>query len=157
MPLDAIGRDSVGLIVRCGICAGEPVGYVGFDDIVYEVLPPDVAAWSTLADFALSIRDAAAARDLDALRAVMAFDFTSSLVGVQNPDAAFAMWRGEEFESLDRVPSIMSQGLASMDELIWSAPLAFVYDVNYRGLRLGFKRRADGRWEWVYLIRGILG
>jgi hypothetical protein len=157
MPLSTVGRDDVGLLVECGFCEGDPIGYVADEAIVSDPVPPEIAAWGSLADFALSIREAAAHRDLDALRQVMAFDFTSSLVGPQHPDAAFAVWRDEEFESLDRVPSLLSGGLAPLDGGIWSAPLEFVENVNYRGLRLGFRRAPDGRWEWIYLIRGIAG
>src|SRR5690606_36561942 len=111
-----VGRDPTGLLVQCRHCEGMPIGYVADEDVVYDPLPPEVAAWGSLADFALAIREAAANRDLDALRTVMAFDFSSSLVGPQHPDAAFAVWRNEQFASLDRVPSLLAQGLAPLDD-----------------------------------------
>lgn len=157
MALDVVGRDPTGLLVQCRHCEGMPIGYVADEDVVYDPLPPEVAAWGSLADFALAIREAAANRDLDALRTVMAFDFSSSLVGPQHPDAAFAVWRNEQFASLDRVPSLLAQGLAPLDDGIWAAPLEYVEDLSYRGLRLGFRRSPDGRWEWLFLIRGIAG
>ncbi|MQA92750.1 MAG: hypothetical protein GEU90_21435 [Gemmatimonas sp.] len=154
IPLITVGRDDLGLLVQCDSCEGEPIGYVDEGSVVYEPLPPEVAAWGSLAEFALSVREAAASRDLDALRTVMAFDFTSSLLGPQHPDAAFAVWRDESFASLDGVPSLLADGLAPLDDGIWSAPLAFIEDFDYRGLRLGFRRSRDGRWEWLYLMRG---
>jgi hypothetical protein len=155
LPLDAVGRDPIGLLVQCRSCEGMPIGYVADQAVVYEPLPPEIAAFGSLADFALAIREAAAHRDLDALRSVMAFDFSSSLVGPQHPDAAFAVWVNEEFASLDRVPSLLAEGLAPLDNGIWAAPREYVDDLSYRGLRLGFRRSADGRWEWLFLIRGI--
>ncbi|MEX2582552.1 MAG: hypothetical protein WD766_04735 [Gemmatimonadota bacterium] len=154
-PLETIGRDTVGLRARCAICEPEIEGYVDEGSVIYTPLAPEIAAWGTVGEFALAIRDATERRDLDSLRGVMAFDFTFSLVGVQNPDAAFAVWTSEEFTSLDEVPSLLSNGLATLDGRIWSAPVAFVENLHHRGLRLGFRRGDDGRWEWLYLIRGV--
>jgi hypothetical protein len=155
--LDVVGRDSVGLLVRCVVCREPVEGYVDEELVVFTHLPPEISAWSELTEFALSIRDAAERRDIDALRPVMAFDFSFSFLGSQTPEDAFAVWRSEQFATLDRLPGILDRGLASPDGRIWSAPPAFVRELGYRGLRAGFRQRVDGRWEWLYLIEGVVG
>jgi hypothetical protein len=156
-PLAVIRRDSVGLQVRCERCGDGWEGWVDEGGVVFdEGLPPEVAAWSSLAHFAISIREAAIRRDLEALRPVMASDFSFSLIGIQSPESALAVWRGEQFATLDRLPALLDEGIATRDHRFWSAPPAFVEQIGYRGLRAGFRQRVDGRWEWLYLIAGIL-
>ncbi len=156
--LEVIGRDSVGLKVVCSLCPERREGYIDEGDYIREgtdYVPPEVAMWGTLPELALSIRTAALQHDLDALRPVMAPDFTFSFVGIQTPETAFDTWRFEDFSSLDQLPGLLDRGLATRDSVIWSAPPAFVEEVTYRGLRTGFRRSEGGRWEWLYLIRGI--
>ena len=155
--LDVVERDSIGLRVRCGGCPASPEGYVEEEDILYEAVPPGVAMWGELPDFALAIREAAARRDLEALRPVMAPEFTFAFVGQQNPAAALDVWRAEGFTSLDRLIELLDGGLATRDGDIWVAPAEFVEVPGYRGIRTGMRQAADGRWEWLYLIAGIGG
>jgi hypothetical protein len=155
--VQTLGRDSAGIVVRCGPPCPEPgEGRVAEGDLVFEALPPEVAAWGELGEFALAVREAAARRDVQALRGVMNPEFTHGFIGIQTPEIASLVWESEEFASLDRVPELLDRGLASLDGRIWSAPPEFVEDREYRGLRLGFRRRPDGRWEWIYLIQGIV-
>jgi hypothetical protein len=153
--MELIQVDSVGLLVRCSACPGVPLGYLAEDDLVLGALPPEVAAWSGLAEFALSIRDAAESHDLQALRPVMAYDFSFGFIGMQTIEHAFSAWIGENFVTLTRLPALLDRGLASRDGRIWTAPPEFLTDPGYSGLRAGFRRRADGRWEWIYLIQGV--
>ncbi len=153
--LEVEGNDSLGVRVWCAVCEPMIAGYATERDLVADVLPPEVSAWGTFPEFLLAIRDAAARHDLEALRPVMTPDFTSSFFGIQNPDAAFATWRADDFWSLDELPALLDQGVATRDSLLWSTPPAFVADMDYQGLRSGFRRRADGRWEWLYLVRSI--
>lgn len=155
--LRTVARDSAGVLVRCELCDPPFEAVVDESGIVYDRLPPEVAAWGSLAEFALSVREAAAHHDLAALRPVMAPDFSFSFVGPQTPEAAFEVWGWERFATLGRVPALLDGGLTSRDGSIWSAPLAFVREPGHQGLRLGFRQRPDGRWEWLYLIEGILG
>lgn len=154
--LDVIGQDSTGVQVRCGVCPGVAEGTVDHADILYAPLAPDVAAWGSVAEFALAVRTAADRRDLQALLPVMGEEFTYSFVGIQSPESAIAVWRAEEFESLDQVPELLDRGLASHDGRIWSAPPEFIDQPAYRGLRIGFRQRPEGRWEWIFLIRGLV-
>jgi hypothetical protein len=155
-PLHVLGRDSAGVRVRCDVCGEGWVGVVSEADLVFDELPPEVAAWGSLAQFALSVRAAAERHDLDALRSVMAPDFSFSFIGTQSPGAAFAVWRAEQFATLDRVPGLLDQGIATRDDRFWVAPPAFVEVPTFRGLRTGFRQRLDGRWEWLYLIGGLV-
>ncbi len=155
--LDVVERDSIGVRVRCAACPGSPEGYVDTDDIIYEAVPPGVAAWGELADFALALRTAAEANDLEALREVMHPDFSFSFVGPQNPAAALQVWSSESFATLERLPELLDGGLVTADDQLWVAPTDFVEAPGYRGLRTGMRRTADGRWEWLFLITGIGG
>lgn len=153
--LEVLGRDSLGLLVRCLVCQQVADGYVDQEWVIYHAFPPEVAAWGTLSEFSLSIREAAVSRDLEGLMAVMAPDFSFSFVGVQSPGSALDVWASEDFRTLERIPELLDEGLSTTTGRIWSAPPAFTADLHYRGLRLGFRQRPDGRWEWLYLIAGI--
>jgi hypothetical protein len=153
--LEVVGVDSVGLVVRCATCFGAPEGYVEKEAILHEELPPEVAAWGSLDEFALAVRGAAQRGELDRLRPIMAPDFSHSFVGIQTPEGAFSSWESEQFSSLAAVPDLLDRGLATRDGRIWSAPPDFVERWEFRGLRLGFRQRVDGRWEWLYLIRSV--
>ncbi|HUE95215.1 MAG TPA: hypothetical protein VMN39_01060 [Longimicrobiaceae bacterium] len=155
--LEVLGQDTLGVHVRCAVCDRSPDGVAAPSDLVYEALPPEVAAWGSLAEFALSLRHAAASRDLEALRPVMPGDFIFSFVGPQTPHDAFAVWRSEDFVNFDRIPDLLDRGFGTIDGRIWAAPPEYADDLNYRGLRLGVRQQPDGRWEWIFLVRGILG
>jgi len=154
--LEVLDLDSIGLRVSCALCDGEPAGYIDPRRVIANVLPPEVAAWGSLEEFALSVREAASRRDMEALRPVMAADFTHSFIGIQTADGAFAVWQAEQFANLDEVPGLLDRGLSTRDGRIWAGPPEFVERVGFRGLRLGFRQRADRRWEWLYLVRGIV-
>ncbi len=153
--LDVIGRDSLGIRAVCRVCDPMVEGYVHENGLVTESLVPEIAAGETLPEFLLAIRTAVANRDLARLRPVMVGDFTYAFIGIQTPEEAFAFWAAEDYRSLDELPDLLDRGVRTSDGRIWSAPPGFVSDPVYRGPRAGFRRRTDGRWEWVYLIRGI--
>lgn len=153
VPLEVVEADSASLLVRCGACPGGPVGRVEPAEVVFAPLAPEEAAREGLADFALAVREAARTRDLAALRPVMAPDFTFSFLGVQGAEQALEAWRGEGFAALDEVPELLDRGLATRDSLLWVAPPEHFERLDYRGLRLGFRRAPGGRWEWVFLVR----
>lgn len=154
--LDVIGTDSIGLRVRCSVCDPPVAGYVNAESIRVATLPPEIAAFGDLVDFALAVRSAAASRDFRLLRPIMNPEFTYDFIGIQTPQLAFEVWTSEGFTSLDELPSLLDRGLSSADGRIWVTPPEFVHEPTYQGLRAGFRRREDGRWEWLYLIRGIL-
>jgi hypothetical protein len=151
--LEPLFEDSLGIHVLCLECAGRMVVDPG--EVVFQPLPPEVAAWGELGAFALSIRTAAAERDLERLRRAMAPEFTFSFIGEQNPEAAFAVWGSEAFRSLDAVPELLDQGITTRDGRLWVAPPEFAERLDYRGLRLGFRRSDGGPWEWVFLVRSV--
>ena len=157
VPLDVLSGDTLGLLVRCQSCTPPVAGRIAETAIVHTAIPPEVAALGSLGEFALAVSAAAEERDLDALRWVMAPDFFFSFIGTQNPDAAFEVWRSEDFTTLDQVPALLAEGLDTADGKIWAAPLDYVESFSYRGLRLGFWKRPDGRWEWLFLVRGLAG
>ncbi len=153
--LDVIGRDTIGLRVTCAVCEPPIEGYVSEDSIIASHLPPEISAWGEFPEFLLSIRAAAARRDLEALRPVMNTEFVFSFIGVQTPEAALAVWQAEGFQMLDAVPDLLDQGVVTEDGRIWTAPPEFLLDPSYQGPRLGFRQRADGRWDWLFLVRGL--
>jgi hypothetical protein len=85
----------------------------------------------------------------------MSPEFSFSFIGVQTQDAALTAWRSDGFRALDEVPDLLDRGVTTLDGRIWSAPPEFLEDLSYGGPRLGFQQRADGRWEWLYLIRDL--
>jgi hypothetical protein len=112
------------------------------------------SASGTLAAFTAALRDAIERHDLAALRPFMAPDFSSGFVGPSNPDIAFAAWRSENFRSLDEAVRLIDAGLVAQGENLWVAPAEYRDRAGYRGLRLGIRRGADGRWVWLFLVRG---
>jgi len=145
--------DSLVLRVRCASCPGEPTGRVGVGEVVYAPGTPAEAAGEGLARFALAVREAARGHDLQALAPVMAPDFTFSFLGTQGAERARAAWEAELFQTLDQVPALLDQGLVTRDSVLWVAPAAHFERLEYRGLRLGFRRLPEGHWEWVFLVR----
>lgn len=153
--LDVVALSEGRLRVRCDVCPDPRFGTVAVDEVVTRSLYPQPASYADLSTFALAIRSAAERRDLRALRSVMAPDFTYSFIGPQTRDAALDVWRAEGFQALDAVPGLLDSGLGTTEGRIWSAPLEYRTDLAYRGYRVGFRRNEVGRWEWLYLIRGI--
>jgi hypothetical protein len=154
--LEVIRREGGGWRVRCAVCVEPVEGIVSDKDIVHMAYPPEIAAWGSLAEFALAVRNAAEEERLDLLAPVMVGDFTQSLVGPQTPPMAFEVWRSENFATLSQLPGLLDQGLSTRDTMLWTAPPAFTESLYYRGPRAGFRRRPDGRWEWLFLIAGLL-
>jgi tetrahydromethanopterin S-methyltransferase subunit B len=153
--LEVLEADSATLRVRCNPCETPVEGWIGKEAVVVEAAHLEEAAWGDLVGFAAALRAAAAARDLAALRSVMAPEFTHSFVGLQGRDQAIAVWESEGFRTLDRVPDLLDEGLATRDEHVWAAPPAHLGSLGYQGLRLGLRRTEGGRWEWLFLIRGV--
>lgn len=152
--LDVIRADSAGVQVRCTHCEGAPAGRVRHEEIVHTPETPSLAAWSTLTEFALAVRQAAAHRDTAALAPVMAREFTFSFVGRQGVTEALGAWAADGLSTLDQVPALLDQGLTLGGLDVWVAPRAFAETVGYDGLRLGFRRSPEGEWEWLFLIGG---
>lgn len=152
--LAVLEADSSGVLVRCEACARAPLGRVLHDDVVHTPVPPAVAAYGTLAEFALAVRDAAARGDTAALAAVMAPDFTFSFVGPQGVEQALAGWASDDLRTLREVPALLDRGLAPAPGGVWAAPPEFSENLGYHGLRIGFRRTRQGSWEWLFLLRG---
>jgi hypothetical protein len=152
--LNVLAADSLGVQVRCLYCIPTVDGWLAPQDIVFEATEPRVAAERSLAEFALAVREAVGRRDEAALQRVMPHDFTFTFdTGGSAPDA-FQRWRFQGYRALDNLPPLLDRGLVTRDSVIWSAPPAFVADPGYHGLRAGFRRNPQGRWEWIYLVGG---
>lgn len=152
--LDVTAVDSAGLRVRCGRCERPDEGLLTKGELVTQPQIPLAAATGSLGEFALALRAAAEARDLPALREVMAPEFSFVLEGSPGRDLALSTWEREGFRSLDAVPELLDGGLFELNGL-WVAPHEFARSPNYHGPRLGIARAVDGRWEWLFLIRGL--
>lgn len=152
--LEVIAADTGGISVRCASCPGEPVGRVRHTEVVHTPLSPAEAAWGTLGEFALALREAAARADTAALLPVMNREFTFSFVGTQGPAQALAVWSAEDLAPLALIPRLLDTGLARGPGGVWAAPPEHFESPGYDGLRLGFRRSANGSWEWLFLIRG---
>ena len=137
--LEVLGVESGGLRVRCAVCSVPVEGLVSESDVVHYAYAPEVAAWGSLPEFALSLRAAAEAERLDLLVPVMIADFTQSLIGPQTPAMALEVWQSENLNTLSQLPGLLDQGLSTRDTVIWSAPPAFMESPNYRGPRAGFR------------------
>ncbi|HEV2150181.1 MAG TPA: hypothetical protein VGR37_22475 [Longimicrobiaceae bacterium] len=151
--LEVLRSDSASLYVRCIVCTPHAEGWVPKERVVFEARPPALAATGDLAEFLLSVRDAASRRDLAALRPVMARQFTHSLGGGDGVVEAVGRWEQEAFRRFDRLPFLLDRGVATRDGLVWAAPPAWVTDPGYRDLRAGFRREGN-RWEWIFLVPG---
>lgn len=153
--LSVVEADSAGISVRCPACEGEPAGRVLHSEVLYEPVSPVQAASGSVAEFALAVRAAAETRDVQALALVMHPQFTFSLVGLQGAERARSAWAAERYEVLERVPALLDGGLAPAGGGLWVAPADFVEQTSYAGLRIGFRRSSGGRWEWLFLVRGL--
>ena len=151
--LDVFGADSLSLQVRCAPCGDSVAGWVDRTAVIHQPISLDSAAAGELAPFALAVRAAAIQHDQVALRRVMALDFSFSALGIYGRDRALSSWFSENFRALDRVPGMLDAGLTHLNGS-WVAPPAFATSFDYRGLRLGFRRTPEGRWEWLYLVQG---
>lgn len=153
--LEVVRIDSAGMLVRCHTCRGAPTGIVdGAKVIDLSAVPsPADAARLELADFALAVREAARRRDVAALRAAMAREFVHTLDGADGPLEAVAAWERRYFGDVDRLPSILDRGIANVTGTqVWAAPPEYAQTLQYRDLRTGFRRDADG-WRWIFLVR----
>jgi hypothetical protein len=152
--LEVLEADSTELRVRCVHCPGAPEGWIARERVVHHPAEPRHAALLDLADFVLAVRDAALRRDLDALRPVMARDFSHQL-GPVEPGLleTLAAWEREGYRTLDRLPFLLDRGVAALPRSpVWAAPPEHTTTLLYRDLRAGFRRGPDG-WEWVFLVR----
>lgn len=155
MRLEVLRADTADLLVRCAVCPGTPEGWIERARVVHAPLPPADAARLDLADFVLAVREAAAQRDLEALRPVMPRDFVHSLgpldMGLLE---TFASWEREAYRTLDRMPFVLDRGVATVvGTPVWAAPPEYATVQGYGDLRAGFRRGPDG-WEWIFLVHG---
>lgn len=155
MRLEVLRGDTTDLLVRCVHCPGAPEGWIAREGVVWQPADPATAQRGGLAEFALAIRDAAVRRDVPALRQVMTRDFVASLgpvdLGVLE---ALAEWEREGYRTLDRLPVLLDQGVASVaGTAVWAAPPAYAASTGYGGMRAGFLE-GPGGWEWLFLVSG---
>lgn len=152
MRLDVVSADSAGFTVRCAFCARPTAGWVARGDVIHPpAARPGVGAGGDLASFLLAVRAAASARDVAALREVMARDFVHDLSGRDGVVEALGDWQRESYRRLDRLPFLLDRGVAAVPRTeLWAAPPEYATQVNFRDLRAGFVLR-DGRWSWAFL------
>jgi hypothetical protein len=157
MRVEVLRSDSAEWLVRCAWCLGQPIGRVAPEALIWEAPSPQLAAPLSLAEFALAVRTAASARDVEALRPVMAGDFVHSLAPTEGGIlGAVHAWERTAFTHLDRMPFLMDRGIAAVGtSSVWAAPPAFATERGYGDLRAGF-RRGTGGWEWAFLVRSGL-
>lgn len=156
MRLDVDGWAADGTLqVACAYCEGEVRGSVPSGDVVWEPALPTEAVQGTIAEFALAVREAAAWRRVEELVPVMAADFTFGFSAQRDRALAPRAWEWEGYRSLDQVPRLIDEGLVSIGQDFWVAPVAYAERPGYTGLRLGFRRDPEtGGWEWLFLVRG---
>lgn len=160
MRLEALSSDSLGIQVRCVVCAEPLEGVVAREAVIYEPARPIDATRGSVAEFALAIRAAAERRDVEALREVMSPDFSFTFGGAEGRLEALGAWEREGYRSLERLPALLDRGVvnrwegqpARPDEL-WVAPPEYLSQPEYLDLRAGF-RRVAGEWRWVFFIGG---
>lgn len=152
MRLDVLRADSATLRVRCAGCERPVEGTIPKAEVVWDSLPPSAAASGDLAELVVAVRSAAVRRDVQALRPVLASTFMSSLAGREGVIETVAAWQRQDFRTLDPLPKLLDRGVSPYGEL-WVAPPEFLTDPAYAGLRTGFRKGGDGRWEWTFLVR----
>ena len=121
--------------------------------VIAAIPPGDWVVHGSAAAFALALRQGAARRDLVALWPLMSTDFAFSPLASYGRDRAQSSWISDNFRALDQLPALLDAGLTPLGDW-WVAPPAFARIVGYRALRAGFRKAADGKWEWVYLVQG---
>jgi hypothetical protein len=151
--LRVTGTDSLGLLVECPECSAPGAGWLDTARVVYTAAGPEAEAGGDLPSFLLAVRNAAVQRDVAKLRGIMDPEFTFSFGPAGGRLEAFAAWEQEGFRSLDQLPMLLDRGVVSQDERIWVASPEYLGDASYFGLRAGF-RREDGKWVWLFLVRG---
>lgn len=156
MRLEVIRGDSASLYVRCARCAQPVMGWVPRESVVHVPRSPaEAAAGEDLAEFVLAVRAAAQRRDVQALRAVMSPRFVHDPDGRDGVVEAFSDWEREQFRRLDRLPFLLDRGVASVPGTqLWAGPPEFATAPGYQDLRAGFRRNAQGRWEWSFFVQG---
>jgi hypothetical protein len=153
MRLQVLRVDSAELLVRCLVCRGAPTGLLSRAIVVHTPRPPAEAAQLDLADFALSVREAARLKDYEALRAMMSRDFVYSLDDAGGVLEAVGAWQGRRAGDLQRLPSLLDRGLVSAGPGgVWAAPPEYVTQRGYNDLRAGVRRGPHG-WQFIFLVR----
>ncbi|MBW3572122.1 MAG: hypothetical protein KY467_13565 [Gemmatimonadetes bacterium] len=154
MRLEVLRADTTDLLVRCVHCPGTPQGWIARESVVHHVRPPGDVRELDLAEFALAVREAAAQRDVGALRGAMSREFVHSLGPLEmGLLETFAAWEREGYRTLDRLPFILDRGVATVPGTpIWAAPPEYAATLGYHDVRAGFRRGENG-WEWIFLVR----
>jgi hypothetical protein len=154
MRLEVLRADTTDLLVRCVHCPGAPQGWISRESVVHWVRPPAQTRKLDLAEFVLSVRDAAARQDVETLRQSMSREFVHTLGPLElGLLETLAAWEREGYRTLDRLPFILDRGVATVPGTpVWAAPPEFASTLGYQDVRAGFKRGTDG-WEWIFLVR----
>lgn len=154
MRLEVLRADTTELRVRCVHCPGAPEGWISRESVVHYPRPATRTRRMELADFVLTVRDAASRQDVAALRAAMSGEFVHTLGPLEmGLLETFAAWEREGYRTLDRLPFILDRGVATVPGTpIWAAPPEYAGALGYQDVRAGFRRGADG-WEWIFLVR----
>ena len=154
MRLEVLRADTTDLLVRCVHCPGAPEGWVTRQSVVHWVRSPRETRRLDLAEFVLSVRDAAARQDVETLRQAMSREFVHTLGPLEmGLLETFAAWEREQYRTLDRLPFILDRGVATVPGTpVWAAPPEYAASIGYHDVRAGFRRGSDG-WEWIFLVR----
>ncbi|MDB4947546.1 MAG: hypothetical protein JWM27_195 [Gemmatimonadetes bacterium] len=155
MRLQVLRADTADLLrVRCITCPVPMDGRVRRGDLVYRPADLATASADSLSAFILAFREAVKRRDLAALRAVMSPTFVHAADGPDGVLEAVSRWQEEAYRPLDALPALLDRGVAQVPGTdLWAAPPPFVTRSGYQQLRAGF-RRVNGRWTWMFLVRG---
>src|SRR5690606_19392522 len=135
-----------------------PLRYRSGDDEQKKAPPPlDVAKYGSIpADAATvigKVEQAAAARDVAALRPLMADEFTFSLGEAPSADTAIAVWQADS-AALVELGKALSGGCAEdpqSQRIV--CPTRFFTEQGYLGYRAGFAR-VDGAWKMIFFVAG---
>lgn len=157
MRLFVLRADSARYLVRCEHCPPPAVGWIDRAKVVERPRSTALAAnEEELAEFAVAVREAARTHDLAALRAVMDPMFVHDLDGRDGVIQAVGDWQHDSFRRLDVLPALVDRGLVAVpNTAVWASPPAYASRPGFQDLRTGF-RRVDGKWRWIFFVRGSL-
>jgi hypothetical protein len=119
--------------------------------------PPDVARYADLPPQAAKVvaeaEQAASARDVTRLRAIMADEFTYSFGDAASADTAVLVWKADATILVELARTLGAGCVLDKARSQVVCPAAYLTDGNFIGYRAGFAM-VGGRWKMTFFVAG---